>query len=375
MTDPANTRRFLRNWHDEMNGAALYDVLADVDRDPNRQDIFRQLAESERGHARVWQQRLQRAGVTVPAFKPDFRTRLLRRLVRWFGPGFVMSTVAAAEYADRNKYAGQPDAALLSTEERGHAAIVQAVAGRGGRHGADGSTIANAEPWHHGASSGNDLRAAVLGANDGLVSNFCLVMGIAGAGVAAKVILLTGIAGLLAGACSMALGEWLSVTNARELATSQLAKEAEELEQTPLAEQHELALIYRAKGMAKEDAEHLAAQMMQNPETALDALAREELGIDPNELGGNPWRVATTSFLLFAFGAAVPVLPFVFATGTTAMVVSLLLSALALVGIGAVTSLFNGRPVWYSAGRQMLTGTAAAALTFGLGHLFGASLS
>lgn len=173
----------------------------------------------------------------------------MQALVRMFGAGFVLSTLAAAEYADRNKYHGQPDAGHMSADEHHHAAVVQTLA-----HGGDdpdlsqGVRIAAAESWHKGVSSGNDLRAAVLGANDGLVSNFCLIMGVAGAGTGNKAILLTGLAGLIAGACSMALGEWLSVTNARELASTQIAKEAEELEVSPEAEEHELALIYRAKG-------------------------------------------------------------------------------------------------------------------------------
>ena len=371
MESQANTQRFLNNWRDEMNSAALYDALSDAESEATRKEIFRQLADAERGHAHVWQKRLESHGLSLPRFRLDFKTRLLRRLIGWFGPNFVITSVAAAEYADRNKYADQPDAAELSGEERGHAAIVQAVAGGP----VNGAAIAQAEPWHQGVASGNDLRAAVLGANDGLVSNFCLIMGVAGAGASSQTVLLTGVAGLLAGAMSMALGEWLSVTNARELASSQLAKEAEELEQTPEAERRELVLIYRAKGLSKETAERLAAGLMRDKNTALDALAREELGIDPAELGGNPWRAAATSFVLFSIGALMPVLPFLLTSGTTAMAGSVALSALALLLVGAFTSLFNGRSASYSAIRQLLTAGVCAAVTFGLGRLFGASLS
>jgi len=219
------------------------------------------------------------------------------------------------------------------------------------------------------------LRAAVLGANDGLVSNFCLIMGVAGAGTPNKIILLIGLAGLIAGACSMALGEWLSVTNAREFATTQIAREAEEIEQTPQAEQRELALIYQAKGLDKEEARRVAAQIMRDKKGALDTLTREELGIDPAELGGNPWSAAGTSFALFSLGAVFPIVPFIWLSSTMAIAVSVAASAIALAAIGTLTSLFNGRSPWFSAGRQVVFGCAAAAVTYGAGALLGVSLS
>jgi VIT1/CCC1 family predicted Fe2+/Mn2+ transporter len=372
----SEVERFQRNLQDELNGAALYTALAEAEADPVRKDLFLQLAKSESTHAHFWRQKLAAAGVDQPSFVPDFRTRLLARLARRFGPRFVLPTIAAAEYADRDKYASQPDAHALSAEERGHAAVVHAVAApHGPGTGVTGADIARAEPWHRGGGSGNNLRAAVLGANDGLVSNFCLIMGIAGAGAAQRAILLTGFAGLLAGACSMALGEWLSVTNARELAQTQIGKEAEELEQTPEAEQHELALIFQAKGLPKEDAQRVAGTLMRDKKSALDTLAREELGIDPTELGGNAWAAAGTSFVLFAIGAIVPIAPFLWLKGQTAVGVSAGVSALALGGIGVLTSLFNGRSAAFSAGRQIVFGCVAAAITYGIGRLLGVSLS
>jgi len=305
---------------------------------------------------------------------PGFRTRLLAKLAQRFGPRFVLPTIAAAEFADRNKYAGQSDAHAISAEERGHAAVIQAVAANAGIGGTTGADIARSEPWHRGAS-GNNLRAAILGANDGLVSNFCLVMGIAGAGRGNQTVLLTGLAGLAAGACSMALGEWLSVTNARELAQTQIAREAEEIEQTPLAEQHELALIFQAKGMPKEDAQRVAAQMMKDKKGALDTLAREELGIDPAELGGNPWTAAGTSFALFSGGAIFPVAPFFWMHGTWAIAASALASGAVLCAVGMLSSLFNGRSPWYSAARQLIFGCLAAAVTYGIGAALGTTLS
>jgi VIT1/CCC1 family predicted Fe2+/Mn2+ transporter len=372
---PEDIKRYRDNLRDELNGAALYTALAAVEKDPVRKDLFLQLAQAESSHAQLWRDKLAAAGVHDENFAPNLRTRLLARLARRFGPRFVLPTIAAAEFADRDKYAGQSDAHAISAEERGHAAVVQAVAANAGRPGATtGADIAGAEPWHRGAS-GNNLRAAVLGANDGLVSNFCLVMGIAGAGTPNHTILLTGLAGLIAGACSMALGEWLSVTNARELAQTQIAREAEELEQTPVAEQHELALILQAKGLPKADAQRAAEQIMQDKQGALDTLVREELGIDPAELGGNPWSAAATSFALFAAGAIFPVLPFFWLKGHSGIGVSVLASATVLCAIGMLTSLFNGRSPWYSAGRQLVFGCLAAGVTYGVGAALGTSLS
>jgi VIT1/CCC1 family predicted Fe2+/Mn2+ transporter len=414
-TQLANAKRYADNLRDELNGAALYRALAQAEPDPDRKDLFLQLAQAEANHATLWRDKLVAAGVEPKPFVPSWRTRMLGRLAKRFGVRFVLPTIAAAEFADRNKYAGQSDAHAISAEERGHAAVVQAIAQRGaGVAGAvTGADIARAEPWHRNAS-GNNLRAAVLGANDGLVSNFCLLMGVAGAGspngvvllagggnlraavfgvndglvsngalilgIAGaspdpRVVLMTGVAGLVAGACSMALGEWLSVTNARELASTQLAREAQEIEQTPAAEQHELALIFQAKGVSKDEARRVAAQVMQDKKGALDTLAREELGIDPAELGGNPWSAAGTSFVLFALGALFPILPFVWLTGGAGTLASVATSALALAAIGTLTSLFNGRGAWFSAARQVVFGCIAAAVTYGAGALLGVSLS
>jgi VIT1/CCC1 family predicted Fe2+/Mn2+ transporter len=370
----SDIKRYRDNLRDELNGAALYTALAASEPDPIRKDLFLQLAQAEASHAALWREKLAAAGVHDTNFAPDFRTRLLVKLAQRFGPRFVLPTIAAAEFADRNKYAGQDDAHAISTEERSHAAVIQAVSANSSRAGHIGADIAQAESWHRSAS-GNNLRAAVLGANDGLVSNFCLLMGIAGAGSSNKVVLITGLAGLAAGACSMALGEWLSVTNARELAQTQIAREAEELEQTPLAEQHELALIFQAKGMAKEDAQRAAAQMMTNKQGALDTLVREELGIDPDELGGNAWSAAATSFGLFATGAIFPVLPFFWLHGAWAIGGSTAASGLMLCATGMLTSLFNGRNPWYSALRQLIFGSIAAAVTYGIGALLGTTLA
>lgn len=360
-------QRYRDNLQDEIDGAALYEALAGFESDPTRRGLYLQLAQAESEHAGVWRDKLMDAGIGDFPREPSARTRILIWLARHLGPGFVLPVVAASEYADRDKYAAQPDAGALSADEHSHAAVIHAAARRGG------AAIAGAERWHRGAS-GNELRAAVLGVNDGLVSNFCLVMGVAGAGAASGTVLLTGLAGLVAGALSMALGEWLSVTNARELARTQIDREAEEIEQTPEAERKELALIYQAKGIEREQAWLIASKVMENRGSALETLVREELGIDPAELGGNPWSAAGVSLLLFALGAILPVLPFLW-LDDAAVAASAALGLLGLGAVGGVTALFNGRGFVYSAIRQMAFGGAAAAITFGVGILFGTAVS
>jgi VIT1/CCC1 family predicted Fe2+/Mn2+ transporter len=229
-----------------------------------------------------------------------------------------------------------------------------------------------AEGRHH-AASGNALRAAVLGANDGLLSNFSLVMGVAGAELAGQTILVTGLAGLLAGAGSMALGEWISVQSSRELYERQIAIEARELDEFP-AEEEELALIYQAKGLPVAEARALAGRLMADRTSALDALAREELGIDPAELGGSAWVAAATSFALFAIGAIVPVLPFLFLSDPSAVLANVLVSTIALFLIGAAITLLTGRSVLVSGMRQAVFGLAAAPLTWGVGRIIGVAI-
>lgn len=377
MASKQEVKRYKANLSDELHSAALYETLAAVEKDATRKDVFSELAASERQHARVWADKLEESGVALPRAGFAWKTRLMQVLVKAFGPRFVLPALAAAEYADRNKYADQPDAGVLSTEERFHAGIVQELArGTAGDAGmTQGARIAAAESWHRGVSSGNDLRAAVLGANDGLVSNFCLLMGVAGAGTSNRSILLTGLAGLIAGACSMALGEWLSVTNARELARTQIAKEADELRMSPDSEERELFLIYRAKGLDLSSAKRVAAQLMQDKNKALDTLTREELGLDPAELGGNPWSAAAVSFGLFSVGAIFPAMPFLWANGGAAIAQCVALSTAALAAIGVFTSLFNGRSAVFSAFRQMVIGLIAAAFTFGVGRALGVSVS
>lgn len=228
---------------------------------------------------------------------------------------------------------------------------------------------------HTGANSANALRAAVLGANDGLVSVLSLVMGVAGGGLATDDIFLAGMAGLLAGACSMAMGEWVSVTNARELYELQLEEERQELIDQPEEERRELIEIFEAKGIAHKTAVEAADSVMASPEHALDTMAREELGFDPDELGGNPYQAAAASFALFIVGALPPVIPFALSLEReTAILLSLILSAVMLFVVGAMITRFTGRSWLIGGTRQLVIGLAAAGLTYAIGLLLGVSV-
>lgn len=366
--------RYQRNLAAERNAALLYTRLAESETNTSLATLYRKLAETEGQHAQFWEERLRAAGAPVPTFRPDWRTRVLSFLAARFGAGFVMPTIAGIEQQAGAEYDGQPEAeaAGLPQHERSHARIFRQLSKSTG--GLEGSAIARFEGRHR-AAGGNALRAGVLGANDGLVSVFCLVMGVAGAGVGSREILLTGFAGLLAGALSMSLGEWLSVESSRELYQHQIDIERGELEQMPEEEKAELALIYQAKGAAADTALQMAERLLADETTALDTLAREELGIDPAELGGSAWEAAVMSFVLFALGAIIPVFPYIFWAGTAGIVVSAAVSAVALFVIGAAITLLTGRSAWHSGMRQVLFGLAAAAITFGVGRLIGVNVT
>ena len=375
MPEPDPQRRYTANLQGEIDGAALYRTLSQNEKNPELARVYARLAAVEDAHAEFWQGRLAAIGRTAPRLRPGFRTRALSWLARRFGPAFVLPTVNTLEQLDSGAYAAQPEAVAggLPAAERSHARIIQALAAPSPA-ALSGPVLARLEGRHRGIG-GNALRAAVLGANDGLVSNLSLVTGVAGASMTAHAILISGLAGLLAGSCSMALGEWLSVNTARELAQRQIDTEADELEAVPEEEQEELALIYQAKGLPEDLARTLAAALIANKKTALDTLVREELGIDPGELGGSAWVAAGTSFLLFALGAVVPVMPYFALAGMPALIASVGASGAALALIGAGTTLFTGRSLWFSATRQLLVGLAAAGLTYGVGKLIGAAIT
>jgi VIT1/CCC1 family predicted Fe2+/Mn2+ transporter len=227
--------------------------------------------------------------------------------------------------------------------------------------------FADADTKRPNAKSGA-LRAGVFGINDGLVSNLSLIMGFTGAAVGNQVILLAGVAGLLAGAFSMGAGEYISMKVQRELFERLLHIEAHELATIPEEEMRELAEIYERKGFPKDLAERAARVVMEDPDVALETHAREELGLDPEELG-SPWRAAITSFITFTLGAAIPLVPFVIGSGTAAAVAAVAVSAVALFAVGSTMSLLTGRSPLVSGARMLAVGALAAGITYGVGHL------
>jgi vacuolar iron transporter family protein len=367
--DPGSVRKWRDLLASEREAAALYDRLADAAQG-ERADILRELATVERRHAAHWEARLRDAGQQVPSpSAPGLRTRLLATAARRVSLDAVLPIIERAEKADAGLYDGDPDAAVgMASDERGHARALAAMR-RGGQAPDPRARIAARERWHRGDRSGA-LRAAIFGVSDGLVSNTSLVMGFAGSGASRSAVLLAGVAGLLAGSFSMAAGEYVSMSGQREMFEREIALEATELQEKPEEELEELILIYRAKGMPTAQAREVATRIMSDRKVALDTLAREELGLNPDELG-SPWSAAVSSLLAFAVGALVVVLPYLVTGGTGAFVAAIVLALLALTVVGATIGVLNGRSPVRGALRQLVVGVLAAGVTFAVGALIG----
>jgi VIT1/CCC1 family predicted Fe2+/Mn2+ transporter len=390
---PIDVEQSLENLKLERDAIVLYDALADIEKDPRRAAAFHRIASDERRHADIWATRLRELGAALPEdTRPRLRIRFVILLARLFGTASVADVVKALEGDDEEMYdaqGGSPELSAMAADEREHAAIWERLSLRGRSRGAtdpdrDGVAIARGarsaaeigegERWHRSGRSGT-LRAVIFGVSDGLVSNLSLVMGVTGAAAGnPSFILLAGVAGLLAGAFSMAAGEYISMQSQRELFEHQIELERAEMEMMPEEEEAELAASYRAKGFTHEEATRIAKRIFEDPEAALDMLVREELGLDPDELG-SAWGAAGGSFVAFAIGAAVPVLPYLFGGGTVALVFSLGMSLAALFVVGAGVSLLTGRGLLFSGVRQLGIGLAAAAVTYLIGSLIGVSMA
>jgi VIT1/CCC1 family predicted Fe2+/Mn2+ transporter len=359
------------SWLEEKNTAFIYRSLAENEKDEHLATVYIRMASIEENHATHFQEKIIASGDVVPEFSPSYRTRILVRLSRKFGASAILPGLQAKEQQGTSAYLKDGNSGF-ATDEQSHSRIISQLSAVT-RGGISGDSLAQLEGRHR-MTGGNALRAAVLGANDGMVSNLCLVMGVAGVSMNSKAILVAGFAGLLAGAISMALGEWLSVQSSRELYANQIKIEKAEIEQAPEEEAEELSLIYQSRGLEKSHAEAMAKQIISNHEYAVDTLARDELGINPEELGGSAWEAAVTSFFLFVLGAIVPLFPYFFLTGTTAVIVSILSSIVGLFILGAVITLFTGRKVLLSGLRMVAFGMAAALVTYTIGKLIGTSI-
>ncbi|HUC27470.1 MAG TPA: VIT1/CCC1 transporter family protein [Streptosporangiaceae bacterium] len=366
----------VKHWRDllasERDAEALYCRIAATETG-ERRAIFEELATVERRHAAHWEEKIRGAGQTVPPpGRPSVRTRLLSAAASRLSARAVLPLIERTERADAGRYDTDPDAAPgMAADEHGHARTIAKLI-EGGRPSPQ-AQVARREPWHRGDRSGT-LRAGVFGVSDGLVSNTALVMGVAGSGASHTVILLAGTAGLLSGSFSMAAGEYVSMASQREMYQREIALEAQELQEKPEEEHDELVLLYRAKGLPRQEATRLADRIMADRQVALDTLAREELGLDPGQLG-SPLAAAISSLATFAAGALVVLLPYFAGGGTAALVAAIVLAAAALVAVGSGIGVLNGRSALRSGLRQLLLGGAAALITFGIGHLIGASVS
>jgi vacuolar iron transporter family protein len=342
------------SWYHEKESAWLYRQVAAAEPDPHKQRLFTQLAAAAEEQAAKWEtsarnpQRATRAPAAERVFVPSLRARVVARLLRLLGPRAMRSVLAAMKLRGLSVY--------TAPVAGGHAMP---------------TTLSDVGVRHRGGLGGN-LRATVFGVNDGLVSNAALVLGVAGAGVPSSFVLVSGVAGLLAGALSMAAGEYVSVRSQREMYEYQIALEREEIAEYPEEEAEELALIYEARGVALAQAREVSQALLARPDQALDVLSREELGLNPDDLG-SPWGAATASFLSFAIGAAVPLVPFLASmTGHRALITTAVLTVIALFAVGLAISLFTGRQALRGALRMVLIGGGAGIVAFGVGRALGA---
>lgn len=351
------------SWFHEKESAWLYGRVAAKEPDPVIGRLFRQLGDAAEAQALKWE-----ALGTQPAarFAPSVRARIVAALVDRFGPRACRHALAALKLRGLSAYSAGP------------VITGQGLPGEGLPGHAMPTSLAQVGERHRHVAGGN-LRATVFGINDGLVSNAALVMGVAGAGASAEGVLISGTAGLLAGALSMAAGEYVSVRSQRDMYEYQIALEKEELDEYPAEEAEELALIYAARGMELEQARAMTRELVKRPAQALEVLAREELGLNPHDLG-SPIGAATASFLAFAVGAILPLLPFIAGPalglpGSLAIGSTIVITVLALAGVGLAISLFTGREAWRGALRMVLIGGGAGVIAWGVGRLLGVALA
>ncbi len=369
-----STKNFTASVQTEVDAAWLYEKIACAETDPGIVNVFRQLSEIEAGHATGMLKGMAQQGITVDLPGPSWRARVLDRIGRIFGYDYIIGVMMDTEKSIARATVQQKanEKMPVRGDEGNHVKILQSLLSS--KHKVSGEQLSRIE-GRHKTVGGNALRAAVLGANDGLVSNLSLVMGVAGATSGQPAILLAGSAGLLAGALSMSLGEWISVKSSQELYERQMALEMDEIVTNPEGELKELTLIYMAKGIPEAQAHEMATEVMSDHEHAHEVLIREELGINPEELKNSAWEAAIASFLLFAIGAIIPLAPFFWSGGQGAILASIGFSTVGLFIIGSAITLFTGRSVWFSGTRQVVFGLLAAAITFGIGRMIGISIA
>ena len=356
---------FEHHWQDEADAAYLYRLLAGAETDGAKSDLYRRLAEVEDRHVEVWRRLLREHGREPGAFRPSARTRLLARLGKVFGPGFLLPMLLAEEgrevkgYLDMHRRTargapGSGESLRLARESAEHAETLNKISGKMG------------EPWHR-TESGGFLRNVVYGFNDGLTANFGLVAGVIGASASSAhhTVIVAGVAGLIADALSMGSSGYLAAKSEQEVYANEIAMERDEIALMPEVERDELALIYEAKGMAADAAHALATEVMADPQRMLDEQVQEELGIGEPHM--SPMREAWVTGAATAIGAFIPVFPFLFWTGATAVVVSFVIAMASHWIVGAARSVFTGRSVFRSGLDMFVVGLGVAVTGYFVG--------
>ena len=365
-SDANRYKEYLRS---EIEAASMYKILAQFETDPEKSEIFEQLSQSEIKHAQHWSEKLGNPTTDVTLQTSTPKLIYIRMVCSLFGPKKILPWLARIESKEIGAYVHEVEGQELLEEEKNHARILSKMA----LENPDNQQIR--EVWHtHG--SGGSVRAAVLGINDGLVSNFCLMMGVAGGTTTSgnlDFVILAGVAALVAGSLSMATGEYISVRSQKDIYEHQIDIERAELEEWPEEEEEELVLIYRAKGIEESQAKVIASALMADPNRALDTMAREELGLNPQDLG-SPWSAAISSLLAFALGALIPIIPILFSSGNISIILSAIFSSLVLFIVGGIVSVASGKNIFVGATRMLLAGTLAATVTYGVGYLLGISI-
>src|SRR6266566_2735862 len=357
---------FEHHWQDEADAAYLYRILAAAELDPKKKDIYSRLADVEDRHVVVWSELLAKHGHTPTQFRPSGRARLLAAFGRWFGPGFLLPMLLEEEgrevkaYLDMHRETprgapGGAEALVLARESADHATTLGEIAGKG------------AEPWHK-TSSGGFLRNVVYGFNDGLTANFGLVAGVIGAATINQhqAVVVAGVAGLIADALSMGSSGYLASKSEREVYEYEISMEKTEVELMPEIERDELAVIYEAKGMDRTSAHSLATQIMADPQLMLKEQVQEELKI--GELSMSPFKEGWLTGLATAFGAVIPVFPFLIWTGTTAIAISFAVAMLSHFLVGAARSVFTGRGAFRSGLDMFVVGLGIAVIGYLVGE-------
>lgn len=353
---------FEHHWQDEADASYLYGILASLEPDARKKDIYQRLSEVEQRHVEIWARLIREQGVVLKPFKPSGRTRLLAVLGRVFGPGFLLPMLLAEEgrevkgYMDMHRAtpvgaAGSAEALLLARESAEHAEELAQIQG------------GNEEPWHQ-KESGGFLRNTVYGFNDGLTANFGLVAGVIGASSAESfhAVIVAGVSGLIANALSMGSSGYLAAKSEAEVYANEIAMERDEIALMPEVERDELALMYEAKGMERETAQRLAAEIMRDPERMLREQVQEELQIgDPNM---SPMREAWLTGTATAVGSLIPVLPFLVLSGRAAVITSFVIAMASHFVVGALRSVFTGRGVFRSGIDMFVVGLGVAAIGY-----------